>query len=257
MRHALPLVVGVLLLEACTRPDAASASNDITATSCEARFRYWQKDAYRETAGRDFPYWPVHTTTELQVVCDGETLVTRSMPNHGTDVGQLDANGEVILVETREAMVARGSKVELLALVDAYATCSCDDATTFLSLDTVGETLGRDLRLALEEYLREQLECSSDLDVALAAIQRGDLEGGLAAIEACTWKDGGSFAEGLDTAAAALASTASQKLDDYHVCNNDAELQADLFDRFRSSAVVSPCNAGSALCRRPTWFYEP
>jgi hypothetical protein len=42
------------------------------------------------------------------------------------------------------------------------------------------------------------------------------------------------------------------------VCNNDAELQAGLWETFRSTKKVVACDAtASDVCRGPHWLYSP
>ena len=114
--------------------DASSSSG--SAEVCEATFRVLQKDAYKETAGRSSDLWPPHTTTVLEVTCDGEAVDGGFEANHGTEPGQTDANGDVILVEVG-TYSAPGTREELELLLETYATCDCESTTEFLSLDSL------------------------------------------------------------------------------------------------------------------------
>ncbi len=48
-----------------------------------------------------------------------------------------------------------------------------------------------------------------------------------------------------------------ETLDDYHVCNNDALLQAKLMEQFVATGEVVACDADDPICHGPAWFYTP
>lgn len=257
MKPLLLVSLVAALFPACVGSSIESATDDVTESGCEARFHWLQKDAYRSTAGRSFDFWPAHTTTQLEVVCDGDIVATRSMANHGTDVGAVDANGDVILVETKVVSGVAGSRAELLALVESFAHCECDGATTFFSLDAGDGKAARDLMNELVVYLEKNVDCPDGVAELVALLKEGDVESALVALPNCTWKNGTSLIEGLDAAIAHIAETSKQQLADYHVCNNDAQLQAELFTTFATTGKVHACDATSALCHGPAWFYTP
>ncbi len=247
---------------ACTveSADVASDSDDVTSSACKARLHWLQKDAYKSSAGRTSDLWPPHTTTELEIVCQShgvDKLVTRvEMDNHGTKVGAVDASGKVILVETKLTEIA-GSKSKLLALAKAYGACECDSVTDFLSLDNLDQGLEKDLIGKVAAYLQANLVCPNGTDGILAALQGGRIDEVLGTLPSCTWKSGKSLAGGLDEAMGALAAETQGELGNYHVCNNDAELQAQLVADFAATGKVRACDAQSPVCHSPSWFYNP
>ncbi|GAB5541591.1 MAG: hypothetical protein SangKO_013510 [Sandaracinaceae bacterium] len=225
--------------------------------ACTAQLRWLQKDAYVSAAGRSRPFWPPHTTMQLVVECGGEVVREAEAANHGTTVDAVDAEGTPILVEVYAEEVS-GSRAELTALADAFEGCEC--GTTFLSMDELEDGLVQELVGELAGYAQEHLICSEDIggtDAIVSALSMGDVDFVLANIGACTWASGASWEDGLDDALAAVAAATSETLADYHVCNNDALLQAELFARFRDEGVVSACEGSSSLCAGPAWLYDP
>lgn len=224
---------------------------------CEAELEWLQKDAYKSEAGRTADFWPPHTTMVLRVRCGGAVVREEVAANHGTLPDAVDAEGTPILVSVHEATTA-GTRSELEALADAFAGCEC--GTTFLSLDALEETVVNDLVGQLATYLNANLTCAElegGTEALVDALVAGDVAFVLANGAACTWAGGASWEEGFDEALAAVAEATSETLADYHVCNNDAALQADLFDRFAAGERAATCDAASALCRSPRWFYAP
>jgi hypothetical protein len=258
----LASLIATVSTSACTLDSAIEQdeSNVVAQGRCTARFRWLQKDAYKSTAGRTSALWPAHTTTQLELVCPAGksegTVAAPSMANHGTEIGATDEHGEVILVETKRAE-ARGSRAKLLALAEAYERCACEAATQFLSLDALDTALAKKLMTRVAAYLEGNLECPGGADEIVAALEQGDIDAVIARLPECQWKDGTSLALGLDAAMQALASESQQELSAFHVCNNDAMLQADLFTHFAATADVRECNPDGALCRGPAWFYSP
>jgi hypothetical protein len=253
---ASTLVSLSLTLGACSdEGGSAQSSGDITEESCSATFRVLQKDAYKETAGRTSELWPPHTTTVLDLECDDELVRSSFEANHGTEPGQRDANGDVILVEVA-SYSAPGTRAELGALLDAYEACDCDGDTEFLSLDTLQDETAAALLETVAGYLQANLVCEGDgTSEILGALQTGDVTTALTILPSCAWADGGSFEEGLNAAFAELLVATNELLADYHVCNNDAVVQKALFDGFAESGAIA-CSTGD-LCRGPKWLYTP
>ncbi len=234
--------------------DTGGGGDGGSAEVCAATFRVLQKDAYKETAGRSSELWPPHTTTVLEVVCDGEAVDGAFQANHGTEPDAVDAAGDVILVEAA-TFSAAGSRAELLDLLDAYSTCDCDDETDFLSLDSLQGDLAADLLDTVGGYLQANLTCPDDsLGDLLTALQDGDFETALVIFPTCEWVGGASFEDGLSEAFAELLDATGEALADYHVCNNDAAVQKGLFDAFVSDGSLA-C-PGGAICQGPLWFYS-
>lgn len=267
IRKFSPLALLAAVLScACSGDDSADTTDvgagteDVISASCEATFEWLQKDAYKDTAGRSSELWPPHTTTTLAVACKGSTVASAFQANHGTEPGQKDANGDVILVNTKSARVT-GSKSRLTALVDAYKVCSCDGegGTQFLSLDSIKDEATQGLIDKLAGYTEANLTCSGERSSSdLAALLRaGNLNEFLAGLEGCQFPAGTTFSGGFDEATTQLIADAKEALAGYHVCNNDAALQAKLIETYQQSGQVAPCTPSDDICKGPRWLYTP
>ena len=232
--------------------------NNVTEVSCEATFAVLQKDAYKETAGRSSELWPPHTTNTLTVTCDGKVVRDAVAANHGTLPGAKDAAGDVILQEMKTVELD-GSKAELEALADAFEACSCEDETTFLSMDSLSETAANDVVTELVTYLSQNLVCSDGVttEEVIGYLTNGQIEETIIGLTYCSWASGATFEDGLDEALEAVIAATQDTLADYHVCNNDAVLQAELVASFDDTGKVTGCDAAVAACRGPLWFYNP
>lgn len=226
--------------------------------SCVATFHWLQKDAYKDTAGRSSKLWPPHTTTVLEVTCDGIPVDSGFQANHGTKPGEKDKNGDVFLVEVKKAEIP-GSRADLMQLLGAYKGCECDPATKFLSLDSISDQLANQLLNDVAMYLKAHLTCSipGGVDALLMDLNAGNVAQVITDLPNCTWENGTDFQTGLSDAFQALLMQTQEALADYHVCNNDATLQAGLFDAFKTTGKVTACDMASAVCHSPTWFYNP
>lgn len=236
--------------------DQGGDTNQGGAGSCQVVFRQLQKDAYRETAGRSGSFWPPHTTTTLTYSCgDDETTVV--MANHGTLPDAKDVNGDIILQEITSQSF-EGTRDQVDALVAQYQACQCDGVTEFLSLDSLGDEAVQALVTNLINYIQVHLTCSDPGGVALVVqnLQNGEIEPVLETLPSCTFTDG-ALEEGLNEALATFLAESQALLDDYHVCNNDAVLQAGLIDTFNTTGEATACDAASATCHGPLWFYDP
>lgn len=230
------------------------------AKNCTATLHFLQKDAYKSTAGRTSAQWPPHTTTVLDIACgDPATVASSSVQaNHGTKPTDVDATGAVILVETNKATVT-GKRAELDALKAAFDACSCEGGTEFLSLDQVQDEAVQKVVAELVSYAGEVLVCTGDKPTAdvVGLLEKGDLAGFLDALSGCTFREGESFEKGFDEALGKLLAASSTTLAAYHVCNNDAALQEQLFKSFQATGKVTACVNTDVLCRGPRWFYTP
>jgi hypothetical protein len=265
MRPLLPALASLFLL-ACSAgsdPAAAPASLDPSdpgkadvdsSTACEVTFRWLQKDAYANRAGRTSELWPPHTTTVIDVACRGMEPYSKFRANHGTAPGDVDAAGTPILVEVKRSPPVRASRPRTLDLLTAYQACECEPTTAFLSTSAVDQGKGQALLASLAGYLQAHLSCP-DLDVAqlAASVQKGEFDRVLEAVSSCTWDTGEGWAAGFETASKTVLGA---DFANYHVCNNDAQLEAALFDTFASGAPIQACG-DSPLCHGPKWFYTP
>jgi hypothetical protein len=265
MKKLIALALLSVAAVACGSSHGASADgseSDVTASdeTCTATFHWLQKDAYKNTGGRSTALWPPHTTTTLEVHCADasgkETFSTNTFKeNHGTKPGQVDANGKPFLVETKKAD-AKGTREQIAKLVDAYQSCGCDASTQFLSMDLVKDDLSsKKILLAFATYAEKHLTCTGDTtpqDVLLM-IQNDEFEQAATAIAGCTWAAGYSFEDGMKTAAAGVLPDLSK----FHVCNNDAKLEAALFSQFTADGTAPACDATADTCKGPAFFYTP
>jgi hypothetical protein len=232
------------------------AGADAGSETCTATFAWLQKDAYKETGGRSSPLWPPHTTTTLDITCDGQVVRSAFRENHGTKPDAVDKNGDVFLVKVASKDVT-GKRAALEALTDSYEKCEC--ATKFLSMDSLGDTTIQLVVKEVSDYIAAHLTCTGAVDAngLVTILQHGDIEGVLGVLPNCTWAAGFDWSNGFDTALQKIIADAQEALSDYHVCNNDAELEATLFEDFDKTGQPGTCALDSALCHGPKWFYEP
>ncbi len=247
---------------------AADVSSDATSPpdagpeQCSAVFRFLQKDAYRDGPGRTTTLWPPHTTTALEVTCTRagqapQMVASAYMENHGTLPSAVDAaSGRPILQETRRVGPVSGTRAELLSLVEAYRACECAPGTRFLSMEALRDEAVQSLVGALIGYVQMHLACTGGTTTAqlVDALRAGRITDVIAGLSSCQWNAGSGLAQGFD---AAIVSALSATLAQYHVCNNDAFLQAQLFGTFQASHTVRACDNTSDACRSPRWFYDP
>ncbi|MEZ4221537.1 MAG: hypothetical protein R3B13_11470 [Polyangiaceae bacterium] len=223
---------------------------------CTATFHWLQKDAYKETAGRSDKRWPPHTTTLLEISCGGTIVRSEFRENHGTKPDAVDANGKVILVDVAQKQVT-GPRADLEALADAYTKCECGNA--FLSLNGLQDDKVQALVQKLSAYMLQNLTCTGATNTqgVIDLLTSGNVEGALAVLPNCTWASGADFETGLDAALKDVVALSNEELGAYHVCNNDAKLQAGLFEAYVANKTVSACDPSAALCSGPAWLYEP
>lgn len=264
---ALPLAIGLCLLGLACGDDesgtggaggqGASGAGGNAAQACDGAMAVLQKDAYRELAGRSSELWPPHTTTELAWSCEPDKVLRTSFQaNHGTEPGDTDENGNVFLVDVGQLAVS-GTESALGALSEAYDACAC--TTQFLSLDALGDQAVQDLVNALASYITMNLTCTGAVDAMglVGLLQIGEIDAVIAELPNCTWTGATDWSGGFDEALSAIIAAAMETLDDYHVCNNDALLQAKLIDTFVTTGEVVACDGDDAICHGPAWFYTP
>ena len=252
----------IVALAACAGDDPAPAAPQSDGTEadvkgsavCRATLRYLQKDAYKSVAGRTSPLWPPHTTTQLDITCDEKVVASSFQENHGTKPADLDPSGAVYLVETKTD-TAPGKRRDLDKLAAAYAACSCEAATKFLSLNDVEDAEVQKVVAELVTYAGAHLACTGARSGAEVAglLEKGDLPGFLDALSECSFEAGKDFQKGFDEALGKLLAASATTLSGYHVCNNDAALQDQIFTTFRETGKVVACDATSRLCGGPRW----
>ncbi len=255
---------------------ACSAKNDLAAVekkagtvapaeeaNCTAEFVWLQKDAYKDTPGRTNPLWPPHTTTTLTITCPDssgqlEQVDYAFQNNHGTDPGTTNDAGVQMLTPMKDVTVT-GTKTELEQLFSTYQGCVCDPVTQFLSVDSLQSVGAQEIVNSVVTYFQQNLVCEVDggTDSLIQEITAGNLDAAIAQFSECTWSNGASFNDGLDAALTAFLQGTQETLAGYHVCNNDATLEATLFDTYQSTGKIGTCDKSSSTCSGPIWFYTP
>ncbi len=254
MRTELALVSAVLLLgPACIGESGGGSTTPSGSTDCTAVMRWMQKDAYAEYAGRTSSSWPPHTTMQLSVDCNsGVFSTTTEQQNHGTLVSAVDDAGTSILDEMRKETVGL-DRADAVALKSAFDDCQCGD-TEFLSMDKLSDSLVQDVVGDLVAYMTANMVCTGASPATIAGLlQADDPDAALAELNDCTWNSGHDWETAFNTSLA----SAGGALDDYHVCNNDAMLQSELWDDFMDGAGVGSCNPNASMCHGPEFFYTP
>lgn len=240
-----------------------SGANSASGPGCVVEFTWLQKDAYRETAGRSVDAWPPHTTTTLYALCEVEgsdELDVRAdayMANHGTAPGATDAAGDVFLVNVGWLLVEDVTPAQVDALVSAFEACECDAQTQFLSMDSLQDQAIEAIVAELVQYVSINLACDAEhpTQQVIESMQQGDIEAVLDALPFCAWDDGHDWSTGFSDAALVLLDEVQTTLLDFHVCNNDAALQAQLMQTFAATGEVVACDPNQDLCRGPKWLY--
>jgi hypothetical protein len=225
---------------------------------CQAELIFLQKDAYKSTPGHANDFWPAHTTTVLQVTCqtkNGPQTITPFEENHGTKPGTKDpVSGKDMLDKMpvdSKLVTAEATWRDMQKLVASYGDCECQP-DTFFSLDKVdAEAAG------VVQNLMPILTCPDAPEVLLGALKEKRFDDVKAMLTKCRIKEGTTPAE-LAKAAAGVDAEVKKAFAGKHVCNNDAQLQADLFTHFRETKEAKVCDPlDKTYCQSPTLFYRP
>ena len=192
----------------------------------------------------------------MTVTCGGQVVSEAIMLNHGTGPEAVDEQGTPILVEVRSE-TATGDRASLEALADGLRDCEC--GTEFLSLDALAAPEVQELVAELTAYMEANLTCPFEGGVGLLIQALNDKDVGtfLDKADECTWASGASWSDGLDEALSYFAEESFKKLSDYHVCNNDAMIQTEMWETFASTGNVPACDTASSMCSGPRWLYNP
>lgn len=268
MRSYKDLIVALILCSAaCSTPAGSSPTSaadtgkgDISAdtamgSDCKVTFRWLQKDAYASRAGRTTELWPPHTTTVLDVECRGQAPVSAFRENHGTKPSDKDETGKQILVEVAHKGPFYGSKARTQALLTAYKGCECAPTTTFLAMDSLQEQKAIDMMTSLAAYVEANMSCEG-MDIAQLGqwMKEGSIDQVLGALSTCSWKTGEDWATGFQSATREVLGA---EFANYHLCNNDAQLEAALIDSYAEGKDIMACDGNSAACHGPAFFYNP
>ena len=216
---------------------------------CSARFTWFQKDAFQDYPKRLLNLWPPHTSTQLQVGCDeaGEDIGIGAQNNHGTGPDKV-VYGIQVLQEMRKIHVRLG-ETHARELFAAYLECKCDG--DYFSMSKLSDKT-EELFKVLAQRTKSQLRCAgSNQNQLLAGLKLGKFDA--ATMMQCGIDTDHDWQPAFDDAMQHL----KKPLDSYHVCNNDAKLQAKLIEGFIQTGKVTACNGADAVCKAPMLFYQP
>ena len=251
---AVTFAVGLTACAIDDSPSVGVSQHVDDEIQCTATFHWLQKDAYAERAGRTSSLWPAHTTTQIDVKCQEGFDTSAYRENHGTKPGERDKDGNVFLVDVKQSEPVTAPWSRIQALLAAYKDCECAPSTEFLNVD-LAKAEGQQLLSELGDYVASNMSCDG---VSLTKIQdsfvAGHIDEALAQIGKCTWDDGASWSDGFEAAAKAAL---GEKYNRYHVCNDDAQLESALWDRFASGGEITACDGNDEVCHGPTFFYSP
>ena len=157
--------------------------------------------------------------------------------NHGTLPDAKDATGTTILVEAPmdpSVVTTTAPWAQMQKLVTSYTSCECQP-DTFLSMDDVDPAA-----MGIVNEVASLFTCAQPTTALVAAAQAKDVDQVKTILAGCTLND--------DVTPDQFASTTSdietkveQTMSGKHVCNNDAQLQADLFTHFRDAKSAPAC----------------
>lgn len=214
-----------------------------------------QKDAYSNVAGRNHKiFWPPHTTTVFKWN-NGEQVQL----NHGTSPDEKDADGNYML-ETVKVYNFNGTKKELEALEEAYTDAVCDsDKNLFLDLDNSKQVLAKSVLDGLIEYILDDTNnfICQDSNITKQEIVEllinNKISEFLVISKKCNW-DLVQWEKAFETVLVNSIEDLGHNLEDYHVCNNDADLQVQLIKNFQQTGKIE---MPEKKCVGPMIFYFP
>ena len=230
--------------------------NDETFEIYSGTLTVMQKDAYSNTAGRNNILWPPHTTTVFKWN-NGEEVQL----NHGTSPDEKDANGTSMLDEVK-VYNFQGSKNDLAALEQAYIEAIYDDVdgkplNTFLTLVEAKSELSKVVLESLGEFITKDEHNFSHTgltkDQVLLLLASGDVSKLMPLLQNSNLTPENihiAFNEILKSSFAKLG----HDISDFHVCNNDADLQVRLIKNYISTGKVQ---IPERKCSGPMVYYFP
>ena len=215
-----------------------------------------QKDAYSEVAGRNNILWPPHTTTVFKWN-NGEEVQL----NHGTAPDEVDDNGEVLLDEIK-VYSFQGSKEDLETLEEMYNEAICDSVdgqpnNTFLSLVEGKQELAKVVLQSLGDFITDDANNFAHDNLSkkevLEIVNSGDVSRLMPLLS-----HSGQTVDQLNKAFFKILSDSFAKLGhdikDFHVCNNDADLQVKIVKNFNKTGKAE---MPERKCEGPMVFYFP
>ena len=243
----LLLIGSILLNVSCkkTKDDEAEKKYSGTLTVL-------QKDAYSDVPGRSSNLWPPHTTTVF--TWEGSEKVQL---NHGTAPNEVDANGDKFLVVVKEYTFS-GTKAQIQSLEDAYISATMDDENKFLDLAAASTSLETSFISGVKEYFADGANgIPNDGDItkdSLISLFEAKMYKEFAThLPSFGW-DKADWKIALETVLGDILQKEGKELNNYHVCNDDAELQVGLINNFISTGNVQ---MPEKIADGPLMFYTP
>ena len=246
-------LVGMLLFSTSCKKDELEPT-PTPETKYTGTLTVLQKDAYSDVAGRSSDLWMPHTTTVFEWSKDSTVQL-----NHGTAPGELDANGDEFLVVAK-TYTFTGTKSQIEALQTAYEGATFENGTSnkFLNLTDGTAALETSFLTGIKDYM---------LNGAAGIPEDGDIsrDSLVALFDAEMYKEFGEHLPSfswdktkwnyvLETVLGNVLNATGENLSDYHVCNDDADLQVRLVKNFIATgniAVPAKDNDG------PMLYYTP
>jgi len=213
-----------------------------------------QKDAYSDVAGRSSDLWLPHTTTVFKWSEDSVVQL-----NHGTAPGEVDANGDEFLVVAKTYTFS-WTKTEIEKLETAYKSATFEEGTNskFLNLSDGTAVLEKSFISGIKDYISDGAngfpnDGNITKDSLITLFASGMYNEFAEYIPSFSWKKS-NWTIAIEAVLGDVLSATGEQLNDYHVCNDDADLQVRLIKNFISTGKVempSKDNDG------PMMYYTP
>ena len=234
----LALVGIVLFSTSCKKDEVEPTPTPTPETKYTGTLTVMQKDAYSDVAGRSSDLWMPHTTTVFKWSNDSVVQL-----NHGTAPDEVDANGDKFLVVAK-TYTFTGTKSQIEALQTAYEGATFDNGTTntFLNLTDGTAALEASLITGIKDYFSDGANgIPNDGDITKDSL--------ITLYNAGLYKEFGShlpsfswtqtnWTTAIETVLGDILSSTGENLSDYHVCNDDADLQVRLVKNFIATGKI-------------------
>jgi len=215
-----------------------------------------QKDAYSNNPGRNNLIWPPHTTTVFEWT-DGKQVQL----NHGTAPDEKNANGELLL-DVVKVYHFTGKREDLEKLEQVYINAICDiengkPSNTFLSMIEGKTELEKVVLESLGEFITDDSNNFSHGNLTKEAVLQIISSGDVSKLMPLLQNSGLSEIQILTAFNIILKNSfikLGNDLSNYHVCNNDAELQVELIKNFINTGKVQ---MPDRRCTGPMIYYFP
>lgn len=241
----LSRIIWILLIFGCENP---AVEEVVSEGPCMIAFNWYQKDSFQDYPKRIAKFWPPHTTTELDIQCEGNNgfKSIHAQTNHGTGPDKI-VHGIQVLQKIKSTRF-RSSEADAKKLDQMYRVCECQGA--YFSMEELNKE-SRELFSVLSDRTKERFNCK-DKSMVVADLKSGKISPDL------LLKCGIGTNHDWEAAFGDAMNHLSNPLDSYHVCNNDAQLQAEMIRHFVDQGTVIACNdMKSSACSGPKIFYKP